>query len=283
MFISRRSFLSAVRLGFAGGVCLSSSAFGATLPGKRLNRIGLQLYTVRNEMKADFSGTLQKVAATGYKEVEFAGYFDRKPEEVRDALDRFGLTSPSSHFAFASVRDDLNSLIETARIIGHKFVVCPSLPTNERQTQADYRKVSAVFNRAGEACRKARIEFAYHNHDFEFVPLDGLVPYDVLLVETDPKLVRMELDLYWMTKGGHDPLTYFEKHPGRFPLVHVKDMENSARKDFIEVGRGTIDFKKIFARSGKAGIRHYFVEQDRSTSPLESIKVSYDYLRKLEF
>ena len=275
--------MNAVPVGLASGVWLSSSELVSSLAGKRLNRIGLQLYTLRNEMKADFTGTLQKVAATGYKEVEFAGYFDRKPQEVRDTLDRLGLTAPSSHFALASVRDDLNSLIETARIIGHKFVVCPFLAPNERQTLADYRKLSTVFNLVGEACRRAGIEFAYHNHDFEFVALDGKVPYDLLLAETDPKLVRMELDLYWMTKAGHDPVAYFRKHPGRFPLVHVKDMDNSPKKDFTEAGRGTIDFKTIFALSGKAGIRHYFVEQDRSASPLESIKISYDYLSKLEF
>lgn len=282
MIITRREFLGAVPLAFTGGVCVASSAL-ANVGGKRLKRIGLQLYTLRNEMKADFNGTLEKVAATGYKEVEFAGYFDRKPQEVKATLAKLGLASPSSHFALASVRDDLNKLIETAKTVGHKFVVCPFLAQNERQTLADYQKVGAIFNRAGEACRKAGIEFAYHNHDFEFVPLDGKVPYDMLLAETDPKLVRMELDLYWITKAGHDPLTYFDKHPGRFPLVHVKDMDNSSKKDFTEVGRGTIDFKKIFARSEKAGIRHYYVEQDRSAAPLESIKVSYDYLSKLEF
>jgi sugar phosphate isomerase/epimerase len=181
------------------------------------------------------------------------------------------------------VQKDLDSAIETAKIIGHKFAVCPYLMPNERQTLADYQKLVPIFNRAGEACKKAGIQFAYHNHDFEFAPLDGRVPFDMLLAETDPELVKIELDLYWITKAGQDPLAYFEKHPGRFPLVHVKDMDNTAKKDFTEVGRGTIAFKKIFARSNRGGIRHYFVEQDQSSSPLESIKISYDYLSKLDF
>jgi sugar phosphate isomerase/epimerase len=278
MIVSRRRFLGTASLAFAGGACLPPPAKAS----KRLNKIGLQLYTLRNEMK-DFTGTLEKVAAIGYKEVEFAGYFDRKPQEVKATLDRLGLTAPSAHAPLASVDKNLGGVIEAAKVIGHKFIVCPYLMPNERATLADYHKLSVIFNRAGEACKKAGIEFAYHNHDFEFVPLDGKMPYDVLLAETDPKLVKMELDLYWIVKAGQDPLPYLGNHPGRFPLVHVKDMDNTPKKDFTEVGRGTIDFKRIFAMSKKAGIRHYFVEQDRSDSPLESIKVSYDYLSKLKF
>lgn len=280
MIINRRGFLSATSLALVGSNCLSSPVFAAK---KRLNKIGLQLYTLRNEMGKDFTGTLEKVAAAGYKEVEFAGYFDRKPQEVKATLDKLGLASPSAHAPLASIDKNIDSVIETAKVIGHKFIVCPYLMPNERATLDDYHKLGLIFNRAGEACRKAGIEFAYHNHDFEFVLLDGKVPYDVLLAETDAKLVKMELDLYWIAKAGQDALAYFDKHPGRFPLVHVKDMDNTPKKDFTEVGRGTIDFKKIFAQSKKAGIRHYFVEQDKSDSPLESIKVSFDYLSKLEF
>ncbi len=280
MIVNRRMFLGAASLAFVGGACVSSSVFAAR---KKLNKIGLQLYTLRNEMEKDFTGTLEKVAAVGYKEVEFAGYFNRKPQDVKATLDKFGLSSPSAHAPLASVDKDLESVIESARIIGHKFIVCPYLMPNERATLDDYHKLGRIFNRAGETCRKAGIEFAYHNHDFEFVPLDGKMPYDVLLAETDARLVKMELDIYWIVKAGQDPFPYFANHPGRFPLVHVKDMDNTPKRDFTEVGRGTIDFKKIFAQAKKAGIRHYFVEQDRSAAPLESIKVSFDYLSRLEF
>ena len=283
MIINRRRFLSTTMFAVAGGARPSSLAFAARLAGRKIKNIGLQLYTLRNEMKADFTGTLEKVAATGYQEIEFAGYFDRKPQEVKAVLNRLGLTAPSAHVPLASLQKGLEQAIEAAKVIGHEFIVCPFLAPNERQTLADYQKLGPVFNRAGEACRKAEMQFAYHNHDFEFVPLDGKVPYDVLLAETDPGFVRMELDLYWIIKAGQDPLTYFDKYPGRFPLVHVKDMDRTAQKNFAEVGRGTIDFKRIFARWEKAGIQHYFVEQDQSRAPFESIKVSYDYLSKLEF
>ncbi len=280
MIVNRRRFLDATSLALVGSACLSSPVFAAR---KRLNRIGLQLYTLRKEMGGDFTGTLEKVAAAGYKEVEFAGYFDRKPQEVKATLDKLGLASPSVHVSLAALQKDLKGAIEAAKIIGHKFIVCPYLMPNERATLNDYLTLGVIFNRAGEDCRKAGIEFAYHNHDFEFVPLEGKVPYDVLLFQTDAKLVKMELDLYWIAKAGQDALAYFNKHPGRFPLVHVKDMDNTPKKDFTEVGRGTIDFKTIFAQSKKAGIKHYFVEQDKSDAPLESIKVSFDYLSKLEF
>jgi len=288
--ISRRRFLGTAALAVAGGASLSSSNlagdlarnFAGSFAARKLSKVGLQLYTVRNEMKADFNGTLEKVAATGYKEVEFAGYFDRKPQEVKALLDKLGLTSPSVHVPLADLRNNLDKAIDAAKVIGHKFIVCPFLMPNERKWE-DYKQLAPLFNRVGEATKKAGIQFAYHNHDFEFTPVDGKLPMDFLLGETNPQLVKIELDLYWITKAGHDPLAYFAKHPGRFPLVHVKDMDNTPKKAFAEVGRGTMDFKKIFAQSKKAGIQHYFVEQDVSKSPLESIKVSYDYLSKLEF
>lgn len=282
MIISRRNFLGDAALAIAGGACLTSSASVGLSATKKLGKVGLQLYTLRNELKTDFAGTLEKVAAIGYKELEFAGYYERKPPEVKALLDRLNLTAPAAHVPLAAVQKNFDQVIETAKVVGHQFLVCPFLMPNERQTLADYQKLGPIFNRAGEACRKAGIQFAYHNHDFEFVALDGKVPYDVLLAETDPRLVKMELDLYWIVKAGQSPAAYFDKHPGRFPLVHVKDMDNTPKKDFSEVGRGTIDFKSIFAQAEKAGIQHYFVEQDRSSSPLESVKVSYDYLSMLE-
>jgi sugar phosphate isomerase/epimerase len=271
----------------ASAACLSSTgltgltAFGAAK--QKLSKFGLQLYTVRNQMQQDVPGTLAKVAAAGYKEVEFAGYFNLSPQEIRGLLDKNGLTAPSTHVALAAIEKDFGKAIEAAKVIGHQYIVCPFLMPNDRKSLDDYKRHAKTFNRAAEECRKAGLQFAYHNHDFEFQTLDGQIPYDVLLAATDPKLVKMEMDLYWTVKAGRDPLTYFAKHPGRFALVHVKDMANTPQKEFAEVGRGTIDFKKIFARSKQAGIKHYFVEQDQSAAPLESIKVSADYLKNLEF
>ena len=151
----------------------------------------------------------------------------------------------------------------------------------ERRTADGYKRVAELFNRAGAEARKAGLRFAYHNHDFEFAAVDDRIPYDVLLAETDPAAVEFEMDLYWVTHGGGDPLAYFARHPGRFPLVHVKDMD--AARGMVDVGKGVIGWKQIFARRDQAGIRHYFVEHDQPPDPFASIRASYEYLKRLEF
>lgn len=278
--ITRRKFLGAAAM-TAGAAYLSTTTVFAAK--QKLAKFGLQLYTLRNDMAKDLEGTIAKVAAAGYKEVEFAGYYNKTPQEIKAILVKNGLTSPSTHIAINLLETEIDKTIETAKVIGHQYIVCPFLAPNIRQTIDQYKKHAATLNRAGQACKKAGLQLAYHNHDFEFATLEGQIPYDLLLASTDPKLVQMEMDLYWTVKAGVDPLVYFAKHPGRFPLVHVKDMANTEKKEFAEVGRGTIDFKKIFAQSKKAGIKHYFVEQDQSANPLESIKISADYLKKLEY
>ncbi len=271
-----RSFSSAVVAKFGLG--------GSGFAKRRLSKIGLQLYTVRRELEKDFAGTLGKVAALGFVEVEFAGYFKHTPQEVRNILARYQLSAPSAHITTAALRDNLQEAIDAAQAIGHQYLVCGYLPAEERRSVGDYKKLVELFNRAGERLRRVGIQFGYHNHDFEFVTMDGKLPYDVILAGTDPQLVKMELDLYWITKGGQDPLKYFSIYPGRFPLVHVKDMDGTPKHFFTEVGQGTIDFGKIFAAAQKAGIKHYFVEQDETpASPFSSIKLSMDYLKRLEF
>ncbi len=247
----------------------------------KLDRIGLQLYTVRDEMKRDFDGTLARVAQVGYTEVEFAGYFERKPEAVKATLARVGLVAPSAHLSFEAVRDRWAQTLKDARIVGHRYVVVPWIPVEERRTADDYKRIAELFNRAGAEARKAGLRFAYHNHDFEFAAVDDRIPYDVLLAETDPAAVEFEMDLYWVTHGGGDPLAYFARHPGRFPLVHVKDMD--AARGMVDVGKGVIGWKQIFARRDQAGIRHYFVEHDQPPDPFASIRASYEYLKGLEF
>ena len=280
--MNRRSFVRRLLLGAASAACLPES--GAAFGKRRLSKIGLQLYTVRKELEADFEGTLAKVAAAGYREVEFAGYYKHTPAEVKAVLARNGLSAPSAHFQSVVSSGGVREAIEAAKVIGHEYLVYAYLPAEERRSLDDYRRLAERLNRAGEECVRAGLTFGYHNHDFEFAPMEGRIPYDLILEGTDKALVKMELDLYWITKGGQSPLAYFRKHPGRFPLVHVKDMDDTPRRYFTEVGRGTIDFKEIFAASKQAGIRHYFVEQDETpASPFTSIKTSIDYLRRLEF
>ncbi|HVH67912.1 MAG TPA: sugar phosphate isomerase/epimerase [Gemmatimonadales bacterium] len=247
-----------------------------------MNRVGLQLYTVRDEMKKDVEATLARVAATGYTEVEFAGYFDKKPADIRAMLDRHGLTAPSAHFGSAAP-DAWHEALDAAHVIGHRYVVIPWIPVEMRTGVDGYKKIAGDFNQKAEQAHAAGLQFAYHNHDFEFTTVEGKLPYDILLAETDPKLVQMEMDLYWITKGGQDPLAYFARWPGRFPMVHVKDSMGPPDNKMAAVGAGTIDWKRIFAREDQAGIKHFFVEHDQPANPFESIRASCEYLKKLEF
>jgi sugar phosphate isomerase/epimerase len=253
-------------------------------------------------MKTDFEGTIAKVAATGYKEVEFAGYFDHSPKDVRAILDKNGLSSPSCHVGYDVVEKKWPETLDAAHTVGHSYIVCPWIDEKQRVEPDGWKRAAELFNRAGEASKKAGIQFGYHNHSFEFVPSDtigGKLPYDFFLAEMDPKLVAMELDLCWISVAGKDPLAYFDKYPGRFPLVHVKDWVNDGSTSsgykgamgqsvqftgrLADVGQGSIDWKRIFAQSEKGGIKHYFVENDEPKSAFDDIKISYTYLHNLQF
>src|SRR5262249_40709773 len=178
-----------------------------------LGKIGVQLFTVRNELKRDFEGTLARIAAIGYREVEFVELFGHTPDAVRAMLDRHGLTAPSSHVPYDALDADLAQVLEAAKILGHRYIVCAWIGPELRRRPDIWQRAAERFNRAGEGSRKLGIQFTYHNHDFEFVPVEGRLPYDILLAESDPQLVKLELDLYWITKGGQDPLKYFERYP----------------------------------------------------------------------
>jgi sugar phosphate isomerase/epimerase len=281
--IHRRQFITSMAGSVVGGLYLAQNGLGrASKDG--IDKIGLQLYTVRRELQKDFEGTLQRVAAIGYREVEFAGYYDRTPAQVKAILEKNHLDAPSAHTQLQGMRQNLDQLIEAAHVIGHRYLVLAYLTPDERKTLDDYKGVIESLNKAGEICHRNGIQLAYHNHDFEFPPIDGVVPYDLMLKDTNPDLVKMEIDLYWITKAGQSAAKYFAAHPGRFALAHVKDMDNTPKKFFTEVGRGVIDFKQLLPQARKAGVKHFFVEQDETPgSPLDSIKISYDYLHALRW
>jgi sugar phosphate isomerase/epimerase len=250
---------------------------------------------VRDLMKNDFDGTIAKVAAIGYKEVEFAGYFGRTGAQVRAACDKNSLTAISTHVQYDELDDKFPSVIDTSKTIGLSYIVCPWIPEELRKSPDIWKQAAEKFNRCGELSKKAGMQFAYHNHWFEFLPVNGKLPYDELLKECDANLVKMEMDLCWITAAGADPLKYFNLYPGRFPLVHVKDLKTLPKitsggaqnygdtVDLTEVGSGIIDWKRIFVQSEKAGIKHYIVEHDHPAAPFESIKKSYEYLANLRF
>jgi len=272
--VKRREFV-----GTLGAAALHRLPAASDTASARIARIGVQLYTVRDLMQADFEGTLARVAAVGYREVEFAGYFGRTPGQVRDVLRRNRLLAPATHIGIEPLRGDWARALDDAHVMGHQYLVVASTPDEDRRTADDWRRVGELFNRAGEQASRAGITLAYHNHDYEFDRLGDLLPFDVLLEATDPRYVKIEMDLFWIRKGGQDPVGYFRRWPGRFPMVHVKDMTIDGR--MVDVGAGAVDWRGIFAYRRLAGIQHYFVEHDEPGDAIASITASYRYLRAL--
>lgn len=295
--MNRRTF---IETSLATGILASFPARSLAVT-HRINKVGLQLYTVRDAMEKDFSGTIAKVAAVGYKEVEFAGYYNHSPADVRALLDKNGLSAPSCHVGYDIVNDHWPEAISAAKIIGHSYIVCPWLDEKIYNAPDGWKKVADTFNKAGAASKAQGVQFAYHNHTWEFQPNPSLgkLPYDFLLENTDPDLVKMEMDLCWISVTRQDPVSYFGRFPGRFPMVHVKDFKSipppSPDKKFIspgdvigkdlmtEPGSGVIDWRRIFSHSDQAGIQHFFVEYDQPADPFASIAASYKYLAALRF
>lgn len=240
--------------------------------------LGLQLYTVRDLMAEDVAATLALVARTGFQEVEFAGYFDHPPAEIRRMLADAGLAAPAAHIGYDQFAAGPEAVIEHAQAVGHTFLVVPSVAEHERGTLDAWRRHAANFNRWGEACAQAGLKLGYHNHAFEFDETEGRIPYDVLLEETDPELVLMELDLAWAHAGSADPVRYFEQWPGRFPLCHLKDYDGSTESD---IGTGEVDFERILAHAPTAGLLHGFVERDHPDDPRAAIRRNHDAIAGL--
>jgi sugar phosphate isomerase/epimerase len=281
--MDRRTFIGSVT---AAGLM---SRMGWAASERRIEKIGLELYTVRDALAKDFEGTLAQVAKIGYKEVEFAGFFAHLPEfnpspkRTREILDADGLSAPATHVPYSALApENWPKVIEASKILGHEYIVNPSIDRELLKQSDGWKRAAETFNRAGEESLKSGIQFGYHNHVEEFKPTaDGKLPYDILLEESDPKFVKMEMDLGWAHEARVDPLKYFAKYPGRFPLVHVKDFDKNDM--MTEVGSGVIDWKSIFAKSDVAGIKHYLVEYDNPMLPFMSIEKSYQYLKQLTF
>lgn len=273
----RRAFLHTAGAVLVG---LGPAAQRATPSSPVPQRLGAQLYTVRDLLVRDLVGVLEAVREVGYEEVEFAGYHGRAPEEIRAVLDDVGLGAPAAHVSLDALRDGLGAQVEAAHALGHRYLVVPWIDESERTSLDGYRRVAADLNEIGSRLKEAGVQLAYHNHAFEFEAFGGDRPgYDVLLSETEPGLVVMEMDLYWTVHAGHDPVDYFERYPRRFPLLHLKDRTSDGA--MAAVGGGEIDFARIFACVEQAGLRHAFVEHDEPVDALRSIRDSYAYLARL--
>ncbi|RZQ59691.1 sugar phosphate isomerase/epimerase family protein [Amycolatopsis suaedae] len=280
---TRRGFLRlAATAGVAAGVAtvLPGTASAEPLTSVPKGHIGIQLYTVRSLMTGDPQGTLNALGRIGYATVGVSGLYGHTPRAFRAMLDNAGLRAVLTHTSWDAMRADVDKEIETARVLGVRYLVVPSLPGSLR-TVAGYTQVAAAFSRWGIAARSAGLKFLFHNHGVDFMTVDGKVLYDILVEQTDARFVNFELDLYWIIQGGYDPVSYFERYPGRFPVYHVKDMAPNG--SFEDVGYGTIDFPRIFRRYRESGILEYVVEHDQPKDPLASAARSYGYLSTVRF
>lgn len=285
----RKDFLQLSSLGFLG-------LYSCGISNVKNNRkpLAIQLYTARDAVSDNLEKALEKLVSLGFTELEIYGYngkfFGKNKIEFLSVLNNTGLKVISSHHQTGVIENEAGTLannweksVEDLHFIGSEFMVCSYLIPEERSIEK-YKKLPQLLEKSGEITKKAGIQFAYHNHDFEFEKFDdNQNVYDFILNQTSSDLVKMELDLYWISKADLDPLDYFEKHPQRFPLWHVKDMK-AGTKDFAEVGSGTINFERIFAARKKAGLKHWFLEQDSSDKDIfESINISRDYMTRKNF
>jgi sugar phosphate isomerase/epimerase len=259
---------------------------------------GMTLYTVRNEMGKDPKATLKEVADLGYKYIEAVDYKDGKfygmaPAEFKSYLKILGLKPISVHMGSMTL-DNADKLVADVKAAGFKYFIAPVPPmgmfkfdpkTRKLGMEGSMEQLAEILNTIAHKAKDAGLEFLYHNHDFEFQPnKDGVVPIDYLLEKLDPKYVNFQMDLYWVTKAGVDPVAYFQKYPGRFKIWHVKDMDGQGR--FAPVGQGKIDFARILANKKLSGMKYYIVEQDMvfdGMQPLEALKISKEGLNKFGF
>jgi sugar phosphate isomerase/epimerase len=299
---SRRRFLAqSCQLGAAA---FASPWLARFAPANPLGRpVGIQLYTVKQSMLEDPAGTLKKIREIGFGEVESAGFGKLSSKQFRQQLDGAGLTCPSAHLQFDL--GNLEAAFEDAHALGAHYAVTGSLhsfavdskpaaaASRPGMSLDEAKRTAEIANRIGEAAKRAGLQYAYHNHDAEFADLgQGDIGFDLLLRETDPERVKFEIDCGWMAFAGRNPIDYFKKYPNRFPLIHVKDYlaphdksAGAAQMLGAELGRGVLDYKPIFAAAKRAGLQHYFVEQEGPFSrmdPLQAARVNFDYLHSLD-
>ena len=318
---TRRAFLTRASV-FAAGLTAVNAATGHGAQAPLLDRLGVGLFTIPTLLEKDFAGTMKRLAAIGYKEIETfgpyswsaqiaqdrwkavsqslafkgSGYFGLTPAAVRRILDDNGLTSPSMHTDLDSLRTRLEPMAEAARVLGQRYVVLPSIPATERQSLDGYRRMVDGFNAFGAQAAKLGLRFTYHNHGYGLKPIDGVVPFEMLVERTDPAVVHLQMDLYWVTAGGADPIAYLQRYKGRYKSIHIKDMAKPMRFTgdggdssqwialfpFItDAGRGVLDLSAILSAAKQAGVEHFFIERDQTPTPDETLRESYRYLSSL--
>lgn len=294
-----------------------------TQAARSIARLGVQLFTIASLAARDFDAALRLIAESGYTEVEFFGpypfsaaesiaawaplaaqmgisrnaYFGMTASEVRARLDHYGLSAPSAQVDLRTVRTQLDALAEAAHTLGHRYVVIPSARTERLDSLDDYRRLADELNAIGARADALGLRFGYHNHGYEHALIEGCVPYELLLAETDPALVTMELDIFWMTAGGGDPVHTLASYPGRFALIHIKDMHKIVRfagrgqtpqewmalfPEMRDAGAGVLDLPHILAQASRSGVQHFFLERDLATDPVQTLQASYRALTAID-
>lgn len=318
---NRRTFIKSAATLSAAGALLPASAWESLFDGAKRPKIGIQLFSLPKMLDKDFVGAIKMLAGMGYKELELfgpypfsaasvqaswksigamlgfsgSGYFGRTQQEVKSILKDHGMTTPSAHTDLETLLKYMDKLGEAAQILGHKYVVLPAIPEDRRKTLDDYKRVADDFNTIGENAKKVGLKFAYHNHGYGLQPVNGQSPFQLILERTDPKLVYLEMDIFWSTAGGIDPVEYLKKYPNRYRALHLKDMREKKRfsgdgsnmQQWMELfpymasaGDGVLDLKSIVHTAQSTGVKHYFVEQDLVANPEVALQRSIDFLKK---
>ncbi len=286
--MKRRQFIQTSMI--AASAAMIAPAFGRA----EKKQVGLQLYTLRDVIKNDVKGLMKQVSEFGYKKIETFGYndgmlFGMKSKEFADLIKGLGMKITSGHYGTGRTRPDAIGTLKNgwdkaaadAAEAGQEYMIVAYLQPDERKTLDDYKEVCELINKSAETCKKHGVKLGYHNHAFEFDKIDDQVPFDLMLKSLDPKLVSIEMDLYWTVAGGQDPLAYFAKYPGRFPQWHVKDMDKADPKKNVIVGNGSIDFKAIFAKASQAGMKNFYIEHDTYPAGISSIDCVRDDIKNL--
>lgn len=281
--LSRRDVLRLLAAGVAGGTMMPhiAQASTASMALPRIDRMGLQLYTVRSALAKDIEGTIAAIAKAGITELEFFNPFGKDVAWWNALLKKHNLTAPSSHEALPKTDDEWGPIFDRAHGMGHKLVVVPYVGDEYRGSKANWMKLADRLNKGAAKATAAGLQFAYHNHDFEFAPVEGTTGYDIITTNTDANAVKLEMDIYWTVKAGQDPLALMKRWPNRIVAVHVKDAGPAPERKMLEVGAGTIDFKTILATGRKQGLQHWFIEHDNPTDAIASITASAAALKKL--
>jgi sugar phosphate isomerase/epimerase len=284
--IDRRSFLTSIGATIAAGQLGCASTARANGGRRRLQRVGVQLYSLRDDARRDLERTLADIAAIGYNDIELLGSmnnFGMPPARLREVLDRNGLRAPSTHVS-GNALDDLERQIDEAETLGHKYIVVASLPIQGQRTIDDYNRWADRLNAAGERTLRRGIYVGFHNHANDHTPINGVVPYDVLVARTDPSVVRLQLDTGNTAMSGTDPLEYMRRFGSRYWSFHIKDVPRLGATNDAELGTGVVDFRRLLASIDRIDEKFLFVEQESYPgAPLESVRKDYVYLSTLEF